>query len=88
MLDLSNPPIDCKRRIDPRAAWLGCAGALDELFRAGKISLDVAIDELTDPFLAIVGSAPNPCPICGDPPCRHDVAWCAAKGKPDAELSE
>jgi hypothetical protein len=64
--------------IDPRAAWLARAGALDVLFRAGKISLEVAVDELIDPFLAIVGSAPNPCAICGDPPCRHDPAWCEA----------
>ena len=33
---------------------------------------------MIDPFLTIVGSAPNPCPVCGDPPCRHDDAWCAA----------
>jgi hypothetical protein len=51
---------------------------LDVLFQAGEISLDAAIDELIDPLLAFVGEAPNPCPVCGDPPCRHDEAWCAA----------
>jgi hypothetical protein len=70
--------------IDPRAAWLARAAALDILVQAGEISLDVAIDELIDPFLAIVGSAPNPCAICGDPPCRHDAAWCDACRTADA----
>jgi hypothetical protein len=63
---------------DPRAAWFERALALALLVQAGEISLDAAIDELIDPFHAFVGSAPNPCSICGDPPSRHDLAWCAA----------
>jgi hypothetical protein len=59
-------------------AWLARAHALFILVEEGEISLPFAIDELIDPWLAIVGEAPNPCPICGDPPCRHDAAWCEA----------
>jgi hypothetical protein len=77
-MNAHTPPAEFAIGIDPRAAWLARAAALDVLFQAGEISLDVAIDELIDAFLAIVGSAPNPCAICGDPPCRHDGAWCAA----------
>jgi hypothetical protein len=71
-----------------RAGKIGFDAALDELieaamtehFQAGEITptLDAAIDELFDPFLEFVGAAPSPCPICGDPPCRHDEAWCEA----------
>jgi hypothetical protein len=64
--------------LDPRADLLALAVHLNALYEAGEISLDVAIDELVDPLLALVGSAPNPCSICGDPPCRHDDAWCEA----------
>jgi hypothetical protein len=54
------------------------AGALDALVREGEVSLPVALDALIDDWLAYVGWAPNPCAICGDPPCRHDAAWCEA----------
>jgi hypothetical protein len=64
--------------IDPRAVWFLRAEALGILVREGEVALDVAVDELIDPFLSIVDSAPNPCPVCGDPPCRHDDLWCEA----------
>jgi hypothetical protein len=63
---------------DRRADLLALAAHLLVLYEAGEIDLAVAMDELIDPFLAILGSAPNPCPVCGDPPCRHDAAWCEA----------
>jgi hypothetical protein len=71
--------------IDPRAVWFLRAEALGILVREGEVSLDVAVGELIDPFLSIVGSAPNPCPICGDPPCRHDDLWCEAVREAEAK---
>jgi hypothetical protein len=72
------PPADFENGIDSMAAWLARAGALDVLVREGEVSLPVALDALIDDWLAYVGWAPNPCSICGDPPCRHDAAWCEA----------
>jgi hypothetical protein len=72
------PPAQFEGRINPLEVWFARAEALAILVHEGEINPIIAIDELIDPFLAIVGSAPNPCPICGDPPCRHDPAWCAA----------
>jgi hypothetical protein len=72
------PPKEFTNGINPPEAWFARAEALAILVREGAINPVIAIDELIDPWLAIVGEAPNPCPICGDPPCRHDPAWCAA----------
>jgi hypothetical protein len=47
-------------RIDPRAAWLARASALEILYLVGEVTLDTAIEELTDQFFAIVGAAAKP----------------------------
>jgi hypothetical protein len=42
------------------------------------MDIDRAFRALISPFLEIVGPAARLCKICGDPPWRHDEAWCAA----------
>jgi hypothetical protein len=74
-MNAHTPPAEFTNGIDPRAVLLARAAALDALFQAGEISLDAAIEEL----IALIGPfLPNPCPICGDPPCLHDESWCMA----------
>jgi hypothetical protein len=70
--------------IDPRAALLARASAMDMLYTAGEIDLDTAFDRLVDPFLAIVGPEPKLCRHCGDPPWRHDDSWCTASREGEA----
>jgi hypothetical protein len=71
--------------VDPRAAFLARASALDTLYQVGELGLEVAFDRLIDPFLEIVGPKPDLCRHCGDPPWRHSESWCTAVRKADAQ---
>jgi hypothetical protein len=64
--------------VDPRAAFLARASALDTLFQAGEFRLDVAFDELVNPFFEIVGIDPKSCDVCGNAPWRHNDSFCRA----------
>jgi hypothetical protein len=40
--------------VDPRAAWLARAAALELLFLVGEVDLDTAFDRLAEQFAAIL----------------------------------
>jgi hypothetical protein len=65
-----------KAHRDPLAAWWARVELLLPFVVSGEVSPEAGFDEIIDETLAIIGSAPNPCPICGDTPCRHDPVWC------------
>jgi hypothetical protein len=63
---------------DVRATFLRRAERVSALYRGGRMDIDRAFNALIHPFLEIVGPAARLCRICGDPPWRHDDAWCVA----------
>jgi hypothetical protein len=86
-----NAPVSATQfvtEVDPRAALLARASALDTLYLAGELDLDTAFDRLVDPFLEIVGPDPKLCRHCGDPPWRHEDSWCAAVRKAEAQRTQ
>jgi hypothetical protein len=70
--------------VDPRAVFLRRAARVGALHRGGRLNADQAFNALIHPFLEIVGPAARLCKICGDPPWRHDEAWCRACAEGEA----
>jgi hypothetical protein len=64
---------------DPRVVFLRRAARVTALYRGGRMDTDRAFDAMIHPFLEIVGPAAQLCKYCGDPPWRHDDAWCTAE---------
>jgi hypothetical protein len=69
---------DAMNAHDPRVVFLRRARRVTVLHRGGRMNTDAAFEALIHPFLEIVGPAAQLCKHCGDPPWRHDEAWCAA----------
>jgi hypothetical protein len=63
---------------DSAVVFLRRAGRVTALWRGGRMDTDRAFRCLIHPFLEIVGPTARLCKVCGDPPWRHDEAWCDA----------